>query len=96
MLAVTRILPNWVPKILTGYANSCTSHANHHRHLVVELEGPVVNIDVIESEVIGKVTQKMGHGVSELCQALLTLLNHTLSHYLHFNETLASRQPGSN
>ena len=54
-------LPDRVSKVLAGNAHGGPCHADHHGHLVVQLECPVVNIDLIKLEIISKITQKVSH-----------------------------------
>ena len=58
-----KILPYGVPKVLTGDADSGSRHADHHGHLVVQLERPVVDVGLLEVEVVGEIAQQMSHGV---------------------------------
>ena len=58
-----KTLPNGVPKVLTGDADGGSRHADHHGHLVVELECPVVDVGLLEIEVVREIAQQMSHGV---------------------------------
>ena len=49
--------PDWVPEVLAGNPHCSTSHADHHRHLVVHLEHPVVDVDLIEGEIFHQITE---------------------------------------
>ena len=44
--------PDGVPEVLTGDANCGARHADHHGHLVVHLEHPVVDVDLVKREVL--------------------------------------------
>ena len=44
--------PDGVPEVLTGDAHRGARHADHHGHLVVHLEHPVVNVDLVKREVL--------------------------------------------
>ena len=61
-----RWLPDGVPKVLAGNAHSRSRHTDHHGHLVVQLERPVVDVGLIEVEIVGEITEKMGHFVLSL------------------------------
>ena len=54
-------LPDWIPKVLTGNPHCGPCHADHHGHLVVQLERPVVDIGLLEVKVVGEITQQMSH-----------------------------------
>ena len=60
-LAGTRI-PDGVTKVLGGNAHCGSQHADDGAALVEELEGPVVDVGLIELEVVGEIAEKMGHG----------------------------------
>ena len=49
--------PDGVPKVLASYPHCGSRHADHHRHLVVHLEHPVVDVDLIKGEIFHQVTQ---------------------------------------
>ena len=49
-----KLTTDWIPEVLTGNPHFGPCHADHRGHLVVQLECPVVNIDLIKSEVVGK------------------------------------------
>ena len=55
------ILPDRISKVLTGNPHGGPCHADHHGHLVVQLECPVVNIDLIKLEVVSKITEQVSH-----------------------------------
>ena len=55
-------LPDWVTKVLGGNPNSGTQHADDRAALVEELEGPVVDVGLIELEVVGEIAEKVSHG----------------------------------
>ena len=44
--------PDGVPEVLTGDAHRGARHADHHGHLVVHLEHPVVDVDLVKREVL--------------------------------------------
>ena len=46
------VAPDGVPEVLTGDANCGARHADHHGHLVVHLEHPVVDVDLVKREVL--------------------------------------------
>ena len=54
-------LPDRVSKVLAGNPHCGPCHADHHGHLVVQLECPVVNIDLIKLEVVSKITEQVSH-----------------------------------
>jgi len=41
-----------ISKVLAGNSDCCPRHADHNRDLVVELEGPVVDVDLLKLEVV--------------------------------------------
>ena len=49
--------PDGVTEVLAGDADSGARHADHHGHLVVKLERPVVNVCLLEVEIVGEITQ---------------------------------------
>ena len=53
-------------KILAGNPHGGPCHADEHGHLVVQLDCPVVYVDLIKCDVVGQVTQKVGHGDAAL------------------------------
>ena len=54
---VSIISPDGVPKVLAGDPHCGPRHADHHGHLVVQLERPVVNVCLLEVEIVGEITQ---------------------------------------
>ena len=44
--------PDGVPEVLTGDADGGARHADYHGHLVVHLEHPVVDVDLVKREVL--------------------------------------------
>ena len=54
--------PDWVTKVLGGNSHGGTQHADHGAALVEELEGPVVDVGLIELEVVGEIAEKVRHG----------------------------------
>ena len=55
--------PDGVSKVLAGDPHRGPRHADHHGHLVVQLERPVVDVGLLEIEVVGEIAQQMSHGV---------------------------------
>ena len=49
--------PDGVPKVLAGDPHRGACHADHHGHLVVKLERPVVYVCLLEIEIVGEITQ---------------------------------------
>ena len=49
--------PDGVTEVLAGDADCGARHADHHGHLVVKLERPVVNVCLLEVEIVGEITQ---------------------------------------
>ena len=56
------MLPDWITKVLASNPHGGPGHADDHGHFIVQLEGPVVYVDLIKHDVVGQVTQKVGHG----------------------------------
>ena len=54
--------PDWVTKVLGGDSHGGTQHADDGAALVEELEGPVVDVGLIELEVVGEIAEKVRHG----------------------------------
>ena len=50
-------LPDRIPEVLAGNPHGGPRHADDHGHLVVELECPVVYVDLIYGDVVGQITQ---------------------------------------
>ena len=55
------ILPDGVSKVLSGDTHGCSGHAEQSWGSIVELEHPVVNVNLIEFEPAGKIVDKMSH-----------------------------------
>ena len=64
-------LPDRIPEVLAGNPNGGPRHADDHGHLVVELEGPVVYVDLIKLEVADQITEQVCHGAGVI--SLLTM-----------------------
>ena len=56
-MKVKLILPDRISKVLAGNPHGGPRHADDHGHLVVELECPVVYVDLIYGDVVGQITQ---------------------------------------
>ena len=49
---LSTVAPDRISKVLSSNANCGPCHADHHGHLVVHLEHPVVNIDLIKGHIL--------------------------------------------
>ena len=76
------LAPDGVPEVLTGDADGGSRHADHHGHLVVHLEHPVVDVDLVEGEIFHQITQQMRHGayVSSVMKIDQLLPGHRMHH----------------
>ena len=67
--------PDGVPKVLAGDPHRGPRHADHHGHLVVQLECPVVNIDLLKGEIVLQTLKEVRHAWLDL-RALQRLVFH--------------------
>ena len=64
------LLPDGVTKVLGGDTHGGPCHAEQRRGAVVELEHPVVDVDLVELEPAGEIVHKMSHAACEVCLVL--------------------------
>ena len=62
--------PDGVAKVLGGNAHGGPSHAEQGGGAVVELEHPVVDVDLVELEPAGEIVHKMSHAAGVECLVL--------------------------
>ena len=76
MKSLLLMSPDGVPKVLAGNPHSGACHADHHGHLVVQLERPVVDVGLLEIEVVGEIRQEVSHDdvFCTFCQSEIFLL----------------------
>ena len=55
------LLPNRVPEELAGDSDSGAQHADDKAELVVELEHPIVDVDLVELHVVHQVREEVRH-----------------------------------
>ena len=64
------LLPDRVTKVLGGDAHGGPGHAEQGGGAVVELEHPVVDVDLVELEPAGEIVHKMSHAAGVECLVL--------------------------
>lgn len=62
--------PDRVTKVLGGDAHGGPGHAKQGGGAVVELEHPVVDVDLVELEPAGEIVHKMSHAAGVECLVL--------------------------
>jgi len=55
------ITADGIAKVLAGYADGGARHADDEGSLVEQLEGPVVDVDLVQLEVAGQLGEEMSH-----------------------------------
>ena len=53
------MLPDWITKVLASNPHGGPGHADDHGHLVVQLEYPIVYVDLIKRDVVRQVSEKV-------------------------------------
>ena len=62
--------PDGVTKVLGGDTHCGPRHTEQRRGAVVELEHPVVDVDLVELEPAGEIVHKMSHAAGVVCLVL--------------------------
>ena len=56
------LVPDGIPEELAGNADSGPQHADDKAELVVELEHPIVDVDLVKLHVVDEIRQEVRHG----------------------------------